>query len=105
METKHYILIGLLLWNLTVFFLYAMDKYRARHGSWRVSERALVLSAFCMGGIGAAVGMFLLRHKTRHLKFRVLIPLSLILTITVAAFFLWPEAFARIHNLFFKNTS
>lgn len=85
------ILLLLLIWNLTVFFLYAMDKYRARKNAWRVSERALILGALLCGGVGAALGMALLRHKTRHLKFRLLVPLAAVLTLVVAAFLLWPQ--------------
>ena len=92
---NNYILLGILIWNMTVFFLYAMDKYRAQHGGWRVSERALILSAFCMGGIGAAAGMCFLRHKTRHLKFRALIPLSCILTIAAIILIIWPEGLIK----------
>jgi uncharacterized membrane protein YsdA (DUF1294 family) len=90
MEMKHYIVIALSSWNLTVFFLYAMDKYRSKRGSWRVSERTLIVCALCLGGIGAAAGMGLLRHKTRHLKFRILIPFSLLITVAVVTS-LWPE--------------
>ena len=68
-----------------MFFLYAMDKHRARNGLWRVSERALILCAFLLGGIGALLGMFLLHHKTRHLKFRLLLPLAAIITAAACA--------------------
>ncbi len=81
MRIKDYLLIAVALWNLAVFFIYAIDKRRAKLGGWRISERALVFGAVCMGGLGASIGMFLLRHKTRHVKFRILMPLSLLITI------------------------
>jgi uncharacterized membrane protein YsdA (DUF1294 family) len=96
MDMRKYILIAIALWNLTVLFMYAMDKYRAKSGGWRVPERTLIVCALCLGGIGAAAGMGLLRHKTRHLKFRVVIHFSLLITVAAAVFVLRPEAVAEI---------
>jgi len=84
---KHYILLFLIAWNLAVFFLYAADK----RGSRRISERTLILCAFLLGGAGAISGVCLLRHKTRHLKFRVLVPLSFLLTVAAIVLVLPPE--------------
>lgn len=98
MNWNTYLLIILLIWNTVVFFLYAMDKYRARHGSWRVPERVLLLCAFFCGGIGAVAGMCLLRHKTRHLKFRILLPITAILTAAVAVLIQWPELLAAMNR-------
>ena len=80
------LLIGLavyLLWNVFVFCLYAADKRRARRNAWRVRERTLILCAFCQGAVGALAGVYLLRHKTQHLKFTVLIPLALIVNLAI----------------------
>lgn len=71
----------LLLWNGAVFVLYAADKRRAKKQAWRVSEKTLLTCSFLLGGAGALAGMLFLRHKTRHLKFRILVPLSFLLTV------------------------
>ena len=89
MELVYYLLIALLVWNLVVFFLYAADKSRARRGGRRISERSLLLAAFLGGGIGAAAGVFLLRHKTRHLKFCIIVPLCLIITVAALVFIIY----------------
>ena len=81
MELRYFLLLALLAWNLAVFLLYAVDKSRARRGGERISERSLILAAVIGGGAGAAAGMMLLRHKTRHLKFTILVPLALVLTV------------------------
>ena len=65
--------------NLISFFLMGYDKHCARAGKWRVPERVLFLSALCFGAPGGTLGMFLFHHKTRHLSFRILFPLFLIL--------------------------
>lgn len=69
----------LIIWNLIVFFLYGLDKRKAKASSYRISERALLVSSFLFGAIGAILGMNIFRHKTKHLKFRIMIPLFLVL--------------------------
>ncbi len=59
----------LLILSFISFFLYAADKYRARHGLWRIRESILLLSGFLGGSFGALLAMWFLRHKTRHIYF------------------------------------
>ena len=67
--------------NLVTFCVYAYDKHIAKQnrGKRRVPERTLLLMSFFGGCIGAALGMALCRHKTKHTRFVVLVPLSVIL--------------------------
>ncbi len=74
------ILIG---WNLAVFFLYGWDKHRAVSGGWRVPENVLLGAAFLLGGIGGAMGMIVWHHKTSKMRFRLLVPCFLLLTLSV----------------------
>ncbi len=67
-----------ILWNLIVFLLYGRDKQRAEAYEWRISEKTLLLCAFFLGGLGAGLGMIVFRHKTRQLKFRILVPVAII---------------------------
>jgi len=76
------------IWNIITFALYGIDKRKAQKGNRRISENTLILCAFLMGGLGAFVGMAFFRHKTKHLKFRILVPLSLVLNIVVAVLIL-----------------
>lgn len=64
----------LLLINAAAFTLMLADKYKAKKHRWRVPERVLIGSALLGGSIGALAGMYLFRHKTRHLKFTRGIP-------------------------------
>ena len=73
------ILIALLIWNFIVFLVYAVDKQRAIRKQWRIPEATLIALAWIGGGMGAWLGMFLVRHKTRHWKFRTLIPMAALL--------------------------
>ena len=65
--------------NLIAFFLYGIDKAKAKRGHWRIPERTLILLAFFGGAAGAWIGMLLFRHKTQHAKFRILVPIALLL--------------------------
>lgn len=92
--------------NLTAFLTMGSDKRRAisngklREGSraagrgtkrgkyrWRVPEKTLFLLALAGGSAGALAGMYVFRHKTKHLKFVIGLPLILILQVLTA--FVW----------------
>jgi uncharacterized membrane protein YsdA (DUF1294 family) len=76
----------LLVVNLVAFALYGLDKNRAKQQKWRIRERTLLLVAFLGGGIGAYAGMLVFRHKTQHVQFRLLVPLSIVLWAVAVAF-------------------
>lgn len=61
------------------FLLFGLDKRRAVRGAWRIPERTLLLSAFLGGAPGALFGMHFFRHKTQKWKFRIPVPLALLL--------------------------
>ena len=73
-----YFLLYLLLINAASFFLMLADKQKARKNRWRIPERTLIGSALLGGSIGALLGMYTLRHKTKHPKFTLGIPAILI---------------------------
>lgn len=81
-----YFLYYLILANLVGLVLMGADKSKARRHRWRIPERVLFLSAILGGSLGATVGMWLFRHKTRHWYFVVGMPAILVLQ--VAAFIL-----------------
>ena len=89
MITHVHITIALLAWNLITFALYGIDKRKARKNKWRIRERTLILCAFLMGGAGAFLGMSLFRHKTKHIKFKILVPLAFALNVAVIVTVLW----------------
>ena len=65
----------LVLVNIWAFALMGFDKRRARRrGARRIRERTLFLSAMLGGGLGACLGMWIFRHKTKHWYFVVGMP-------------------------------
>lgn len=67
--------------NFAAFVLYGIDKYKAIHHLWRIPEDVLIGLAAAGGGAGAGIGMILFHHKTKHIKFKILIPLFALLWI------------------------
>lgn len=80
------VLIYLLIVNAIGFLLMTVDKYKAKKNLWRIPESTLMTIALIGGSIGSLMGMYTVRHKTKHLKFTVGIPLILVLQI---AAFIW----------------
>lgn len=61
----------------------AIDKHKAEHQQWRISERTLFVLALALGGLGIWTGMNLFHHKTKHRRFTLGIPLLLALNLVV----------------------
>ena len=73
----------LILVNAIAFALMLIDKQKARKGTWRIPEKTLIGIALAGGSLGGLLGMNLLRHKTKHLKFSVGLPVILALQIVL----------------------
>ena len=71
--------------NIATFFLYGIDKYKAKNSKWRISEATLLTMAAIGGSIGAWAGMRLWHHKTMHKKFKYGVPLIIILQVALVA--------------------
>ena len=81
--TEHLVLLYLIIINATAFVLMLADKLKAKHGALRIPEKALIGVAVLGGSVGSLIGMYLIRHKTKHLKFTLGIPLILIAQIAL----------------------
>ncbi len=55
------------------------DKYKARRHGWRVPEATLLLLAVLGGSLCMYITMKAIRHKTRHKKFMLGLPLIMAL--------------------------
>jgi uncharacterized membrane protein YsdA (DUF1294 family) len=72
--------------NIVTFLVYGIDKWKAKQGSWRISEATLLILAAIGGSIGALLGMKVWRHKTQHKKFKYGLPLILIIQIILIGY-------------------
>ena len=75
----------LLIVNALGMLFMLIDKQKARRGAWRIPEATLLTLAALGGSAGCIAGMYLFRHKTKHLKFKVGLPLLLIFNFAVLA--------------------
>ena len=80
----------LLVINLVTFFVFGLDKLKAKRkvhheSTRRVPEKTLFLLAAIGGSIGALLGMKVWHHKTLHKTFRFGIPAILALQILIPA--------------------
>ena len=81
----------MLTWNVITFIIMGIDKFKAKHDKQRISEKNLLLCSLLMGAVGIGLGMMAFRHKTRKIKFQVLVPITLIINVAV------------IYGLFYYN--
>lgn len=58
-----------------------LDKQKAKRHKWRISENTLIIISILGGSIGSIIGMQLFRHKTKHIKFKLGLPIILIMQI------------------------
>jgi len=83
-----YLLLYLLIINALGFLLMLIDKWKAKKNRWRIREATLMTVAALGGSVGSLLGMYTVRHKTKHLKFVLGIPVILVVQILVAAYFI-----------------
>lgn len=84
-----YILIGyIIIINIISFFIMLYDKRQAIYHNFRISEKTIFIISLLLGGIGTYVGMYVFRHKTKHLKFTIGIPIVIILNI-ISVFYIF----------------
>lgn len=71
----------LLIVNAAGFLSMLVDKLKAKKNLWRIPESTLLTIALIGGSVGSLVGMYTVRHKTKHLKFTIGVPLILVVQV------------------------
>ena len=84
----HVVLIYLAVINVVTFFMYGIDKWKAKKSKWRIRETALLGLAVLGGIIGAWLGMKVWRHKTLHKKFKYGVPAIIIVQLALIVYFI-----------------
>lgn len=69
--------------NIFSFFLFAIDKHKARRNRFRISERFLLLVTFLGGGLGAFLAMHSIHHKTKKWIFKVGVPFLCLINVVL----------------------
>ena len=74
----------LLIISIVTVVLTVYDKIAAKKRAFRISEATLILCGLFGGAIAELVTMLIIRHKTRHIKFMIGLPV--IILVQVSAF-------------------
>ena len=85
----HVVLAYFITVNVLGLVLFGIDKWKAKHDKWRISEATLLSVTIIGGSIGAWVGMKVWHHKTMHKKFKYGIPLVIVLQFALLLFTLY----------------
>ena len=81
-------LLALLLINALGLLLMRIDKEKARRHRWRISEATLFTVALLGGSAGVLLGMYAFRHKTKHRRFTIGVPVILLAQLGLAGYLL-----------------
>lgn len=84
----HIALIYLAVINVVTFFMYGIDKWKAKKSKWRIRETALLGLAVLGGSIGAWLGMKVWHHKTQHKKFKYGVPAIIIVQLALIVYYI-----------------
>ena len=86
MTSLHFFILYIIVINIISFLFTGLDKFYAKNNMYRISEKSLFILAFILGAPGEYLAMQIFRHKTKHLKFVIGIPLLIILNIIITYF-------------------
>lgn len=78
----------LIIINILAVVFTVSDKLRAIKHKRRISEFTLITIAALGGSVAMLITMLIIRHKTRHLKFMLGIPIIILIQLVIV-FFVW----------------
>ena len=78
--------ISILILNVVTFFVFGIDKFKAKKSLWRIPESTLLILAAVGGSVGAYLGMKVWHHKTLHKKFSLGVPAILLLHLALLVY-------------------
>lgn len=73
------IIVYVLLIGIVAVAITIGDKAAAKKGKWRVPEATLMLVGLFGGALPMFITMKTIRHKTKHMKFMIVLPLEIAL--------------------------
>ena len=78
-----YLVIYISIINIISFLVMYYDKKRSIKHKWRVPESRLFLYASIFGSLGIWIGMYIFRHKTKHVRFVLGVPIILVIQLII----------------------
>lgn len=80
---NYILLVYFILVNIISFAIIYIDKKKAINHKWRIKESSLIFLSIIGGSAGTLISMKMFRHKTKHPKFTIGVPLILLLQILI----------------------
>ena len=80
----YYLLILIMSFHSVVITVY--DKIAAKKRKHRIPEKTLLISGFFGGATAMLITMKIIRHKTKHMKFMIILPLMTLIHIALAVY-------------------
>ena len=68
LSLPHIVLIYLAFINVVTFFVYGIDKWKAKKSLWRIREASLLILAILGGSIGAWLEIIEIKYARKSLK-------------------------------------
>ena len=78
-----YFLIWLIIISVIALILTVYDKVASKATMRRISEKSLMFIGLLGGATAMLITMLIIRHKTRHIKFMLGLPLEILLHIGI----------------------
>ena len=75
--------------NIIGIIINCADKRRAKHGKWRIKEATLWIIGLLGGAPCSYITMKLIRHKTKHKSFMIIMPLLALIQIVILFYFIF----------------
>jgi uncharacterized membrane protein YsdA (DUF1294 family) len=88
-NVKYAIVIYFAVISVIGWCLPAIDKRKAKSGSWRIPEKTLFIVSALGGSVAMLISMKVHHHKTLHKRFMIGIPCIIIIQLIVAAFIVY----------------
>ncbi len=73
-----YLALYLLFINVVAAIICITDKLKAKIDGWRVPEKTLFIVSVIGGALGMYITMQLIRHKTKHKRFMIGLPVIIL---------------------------
>ena len=89
MNIALYVFIYIIIINVVGLLLMGIDKWKAKKNRWRIPEKVLFVVSLIGGSIGTWAGMYTFRHKTKHWRFVIGMPLILSPQFIGFGYWLW----------------
>lgn len=94
----------MILINLMTFFLYGIDKRKAIKDKSRISEFSLITFVVLGGAFGGFLGMKVFHHKTKKKKFKITVPVFVVIYILFIMFALYQNYHLVITKYEYKSS-